>query len=153
MAKYSNNSTDYEVHKLFSEDNAEATRTQDTSMDVNTGEVGDNRGDNFVRTCEANTLVNVALTARIEMLEAENSKLQKSIDVSKLKPCLHIAHDDKLMRLYTGFISYMVLVNFFTFWGEFSYWEGRKDQARKQHRKSLKPIFYSCKTEAGFASM
>ena len=42
--------TDYEVHKLFSEDTGETT-TQDISMNVNTGEVGDNRGDNSVRTC------------------------------------------------------------------------------------------------------
>ena len=40
---------DYEVHKLFSEDTGETT-TEDISVDVNTGEVGDNRGDNFVRT-------------------------------------------------------------------------------------------------------
>ena len=65
---------DYEVHELFSEDTGETT-TQDKSMDVNTGEVDDNRGDNSVRTCEVNTLVDVALTARIEMLEAENRRL------------------------------------------------------------------------------
>ena len=53
--------TDYEVHKLFSEGTGE-TITQDISMDVNTGEVDDNRGDNSVRTCEVNTLVNVDLT-------------------------------------------------------------------------------------------
>ena len=66
----------YEVHELFSKDNEETTQTQDTSMDVSTGEVGDNRGDNSIRTCEVSTLVNMALIACIEMLEAENSKLQ-----------------------------------------------------------------------------
>ena len=112
--------TDYEVHELFSEDTGETT-AQDKSMDVNTGEVDDNRGDNSVKTCEVNTLVSVALTAHIEMLEAENRRLHKSIGASKLKPFLqieHIAHDDKLVRLYTGFISYMVLINFSTFWDQ-----------------------------------
>ena len=56
--------TDYEVHELFSEDNEETTQTQDSSMDVSIGEVSDNKGDNFIRTCEVNTLVNVALTAQ-----------------------------------------------------------------------------------------
>ena len=107
-------------------------------MDVNTGEVG----DNSIRTCEVYTLVNVALTARIEMLEAENSKLQKSIDASKLKPRLQ---SDKLVRLYTGFILYMVLKNFFTFLGpavnKLSYWGGRKEQAHKRHRMTkLSPL-------------
>ena len=48
-------------------------------MDMNTGEVGDNRGDNSVRTCVVNTLVNVAIVAWIEMLEGENRTLHKSI--------------------------------------------------------------------------
>ena len=80
----------------------------------------------------------MALTACIEMLEAENRRLHKSTDALKLKPCLrieHIAHDDKLVKLYTGFISYMVLINFFTFLGpavnELSYWGGKKEQAHK----------------------
>ena len=63
----------------------------------------------------------MALTARIEMLEAENHRLHKSISASKDKPCLrieHIAGDDKLVRPYTRFISYMVLIKFFTFWDQ-----------------------------------
>ena len=135
------------MHELFSEDTGETT-AQDKSMDVNTGEVDDNRGDNSVKTCEVNTLVSVALTARVEMLEAENRRLHKSTDPSKIKPCLqieNIAHDDKLVRLYTGFISYMVLINFFTFLGpalnELSYWGGRKEQAHKRHRMTkLNPL-------------
>ena len=43
--------------------------TQDTFKDINTGEVGDNRGDDSFRTCEVNTLINVAITAGIAMLE------------------------------------------------------------------------------------
>ena len=65
-------------------------------MDINTGEVGDNRGDNSVRTCEVNTLVNVAIMAHIEMPEARNRRVDKYIDASKLNPSLqikHIAHD------------------------------------------------------------
>ena len=66
----------------------------------------------------------------------------------KLKPYLqiaHIAHDDKLVRLYTGFTSYMVHINFFTFLGpavnELSYWGGRKEQTRKRHRMTkLNPL-------------
>ena len=83
------------MHQLFSKDTGE-TSTQDTFMGINTGEVGDNRGDNSVRTCEINTLVNVAIMAHIEMPEARNRRVDKSIDASKLNPSLqieHIAHD------------------------------------------------------------
>ena len=65
-------------------------------MDINTGEVGDNRGGISVRTCEVNTLVNVAIMAHIEMPEERNRRVDKFIDASKLKPSLqieHIAHD------------------------------------------------------------
>ena len=55
------------MHQLFNKDTGEPT-TQDTFMDINTGEVGDNRGDNSFRNCEVNTLVNVAIMARIAML-------------------------------------------------------------------------------------
>ena len=134
--------TDYEVHELFSEETAQL---QDTTMYVSSREVGDNEGEN---SSGVNTLISVALTARIEMLEAENKRLQKSIESSKIKPCLrieHIAHDDKLVKLYTGFISYMVFINFFNFLGpavnELSYWGGRKEKAHKRHRMSkLNPL-------------
>ena len=56
------------MHQLFSKVTGEPT-TQDTFMDINTGEVGDNRGDNSFRNCEVITqLVNVAIMARIAML-------------------------------------------------------------------------------------
>ena len=52
---------------------------------------------------------------------------------------------DELVRLYIGFISYMVLITFFTILGpavnELSYWGGRKEQAHKQHRiTKLSPL-------------
>ena len=53
---------------------------------------------------------------------------------------------DKLVRLYIGFISYMVLITFFTILGpainELSYWGGRTEQAHKQHRMTkLSPLY------------
>lgn len=45
-------------------------------------------GDNSIANPEVDTLISVALTARIEMLEAENQRLQKSINASNDKPCL-----------------------------------------------------------------
>ena len=87
--------THYKVHQLFSKDTGE-TSTQDIFMGINTGEVGDNRGDNSVRICEVNILISVAITVHIEMLEAENRRVDKSINASKFKPSLqieHIAHD------------------------------------------------------------
>ena len=103
--------TDYEVHEFFSEDPSEVAEVSAQIRDKPTSH-------NIPEP--VGTFISVALTARIEVLEAENQRLHKSINASKDKPCLrieHIAGDDKLVRLYTGFISYMILINFFHFFG------------------------------------
>lgn len=60
--------------------------------------------------------VNAAVMARIEMLEHENTRLKHLLDTASKKPFRleDIAHDDRLVRAYTGFPSYEVLLNF---WG------------------------------------
>ena len=89
---------------------------------------------------DSEILVNTALMARIEMLEGENHSLKQKL-TSKPKPSLRIediAHDDKLVRLYTGFISYIVLTSFYKFLGpavdELCYWGRRKEAAHKRKR-------------------
>ena len=131
--------TDYEVHELFSKDPSKVTESL--------AQISDNPTSYNIPE-PVDRLISVVLTARIEILEAENQRLHKSINASKDRPCLrieHIAGDNKLVRLYTGFISYMVLINFFTFLGpavnELSYWGGRKEKSDKRHRMTkLNPL-------------
>ena len=83
-------------------------------------------------SCES-VLVDRALLARIEMLEAENSRLQKKKS-EKHKFCIEdIEHYDKLVRFYTGFVSYALFLAFFEFLGpavdHLNYW-GSKEGVR-----------------------
>lgn len=90
-------------------------------------------------------LVNRALLARIEMLEAENMRLKEG--ESKEKKYFRIEdiqHDDKLVSLYTGFVSYVVFSSFYDFLGpatgHLNYW-GSKEGSRVRKRKhKLNPI-------------
>ena len=64
-------------------------------------------------------VINTALVARIEVLEAENQKLKAQIESAKPMHFRleNIMNNDALVRFYTGFISYDVLVAFFAFLG------------------------------------
>ena len=81
-------------------------------------------------------LVDRALLARIEMLEAENSRLQKKSEKHYFR-VEDIQRDDKLVWFYTGFVSYALVLAFFEFLGPAVnhpiYW-GSKEGARQQHR-------------------
>ena len=95
---------------------------------------------------QTEVLVNTALLARIEYLEAENDRLKKegsSAESARTHFRIEqIKHDDSLIKFYTGFISYRILLAFFTFLGpvvhKLNYWGSKKhqgSQVRKRHRK------------------
>ena len=81
-------------------------------------------------------LVNVALLARIEALETENASLKLLHKVNHFR-VEDIQHSDKLVRFYTGFVSFMVFLAFFEFLGpvveHLNYW-GSKEGVRQRHR-------------------
>ena len=60
-------------------------------------------------------LINRALLARVELLEAENIQLKAEIQqrVRSQFRLEDVQHDDKLVRFYTGFISISVFLAFF----------------------------------------
>jgi len=62
-----------------------------------------------------------ALLARVEVLESENQQLKVKLQmVSSERRGFRvedIAHDDNLVRMYTGFSSYVILLAFFEFLG------------------------------------
>lgn len=63
--------------------------------------------------------VNTALLAHIEFLEQENMSLKHCLETATQKPFRieDIAHDDRLVRTYTGFPSYVLLLAFYAFLG------------------------------------
>lgn len=83
-------------------------------------------------------LVDTALLSRIQVSEAEIEHLK-----FQQRPSVHfrlenIQHDDTLVRFYTGFKSFMVLLAFFDFLGpvveHLNYW-GTKEGVRQRSRK------------------
>ena len=61
---------------------------------------------------DTEVLVNTALLARVEALEAENSRLKRDLDKCENKRQYfrleEVKHDDTLIRFHTGFVSYAV---------------------------------------------
>ena len=92
-------------------------------------------------------LVNTALLARIEALEAENSHFKKMDGMEQRQKHFRleqVKHDDKLIRFYTGFVSYAVFLSFFNFLGpavnELRY-RGEKEGKGLRHRvRKLDPL-------------
>ena len=61
---------------------------------------------------QTDVLVNTALLSRIEILEAENACLKKQKPSTPVHFKIeHIQHDDRLVRFYTGFVSYAVFIS------------------------------------------
>ena len=123
--------SDHQVHELYSDSDSLASEAFSASAAVTRTEPS-----------SSTVTVNTALLARVEFLEAENQQLKEKVKQLSLKRktfCIkHIAHDDKLVRFYTGFCSYMVLLAFFEFLepsvNELNYW-GRKKKPREQKRR------------------
>eukprot|EP00731_Ephydatia_muelleri_P026308 Em0018g408a len=80
-------------------------------------------------------LVNAALLARIEYLEAQNTSRNECPPTFRID---QVKHDDRLVRFYTGFITYRIFLAFFNFLGpvvnNLQYW-GSKEGARVRNRK------------------
>lgn len=100
------------------------------------------------RRNETEVVINTALVARIEALEAEKRTLAKKLFNQKPKQfCLQeIADNDKLIKFYTGFDSYDTLMSFFGFLGDavhnLQYW-GSKPSSKsspKRRKHKLDPL-------------
>ena len=87
-------------------------------------------------------MVNTALVARIEALQAEARTLRSKL--SKTKP-LHfrlenMGHSDSLVAFYTGFQSYDLLLAFYEFLGpsvnKLTYWGGKNESGNRRKIKT-----------------
>ena len=115
-----------------------------SSSDYSVHELPDPESDgSFTRTSDVDNtkvLVDKALLSRIELLEAENTHLRAELQCQQ--PSFFriesIAEDDMLVKFYTGFTSYTILLAFFQFLGpavnNLTYW----DTERKEKRRRMK---------------
>ena len=84
--------------------------------------------------------MNTALLATTEALEADNTQL-KSQSKKRQFRIEDIKHDDRLLRFYTGFVSYAAFLAFFEFLGpvvdHFNYWGSKYDIHTRQRSRKL----------------
>ena len=88
-------------------------------------------------------LLNTALLARIEYLEAENDRLKASLSKPQYLRIEQVQHDDHLFCFYTGFTSFAIFIAFFEFLGpvvhKLNYWVSREQPHQWQYSRKLDP--------------
>ena len=95
--------------------------------------------------CETDAVVSTALLARIEYLEAENASLKKATTspVHIHFSVEQIKHDDRLVRFYTGFVTYNIFLAFFNFLGpvvnKLNYWGSKQSSRIRNVSRKLNP--------------
>jgi len=120
----------FEIGESSSTDSQSACiKSPESSQDKTTGK----------QTQEPDPVIYAALLAKIELLEAENSKLKKQGEI--FFRIENIMCDDKLIRFYTGFCSYKTFEAFFEFLGpakdELNYWGTKESQGKKRSKKMI----------------
>ena len=99
----------------------------------------------YASSSERDTVVDRALIARIEFLEAENESLKKNQRITSPHFRIElIQHDDRLVHFYTGFISFAVYLAFFDFLGEvvyhLNYWGSKAGSRTRKRVQKLNPM-------------
>ena len=93
---------------------------------------------------QTEVLVNTALLARIEYLESENARLKKECSPTTTHFRIEqVKHDDRLVRFYTGFITYHIFLAFFNFLGpvvhKLNYWGSKEGSRVRNRQRKLDP--------------
>ena len=85
-------------------------------------------------------LLNTALLARIEYLEAENDRLKASLSKPQYFRIEQVQHDDHLFPFYTGFTSFAILLEFLgPFVHKLNYWGSREKPHQRLYSRKLDP--------------
>ena len=89
-------------------------------------------------------LVNTALLAHIEFLEADCTRLQKSDRKQQHFGIDKIKHDDHLISFYTGLPSFAIFLSFYHFLGpvvdKLQYWGSKSSTKKRQRARKLTPM-------------
>lgn len=89
-------------------------------------------------------MVNIALLARIEFLEAENTLLKASPSKPQYFRIAQIQHNDPHFHFYTGFTSNAIFLAFFEFLGPvvlgLNYWGLKEQPHQRRHIYKLDPM-------------
>ena len=129
----------------------ECTTTDEDSLIVSAGEqLLSDYSVHELPGCDegSDKVIDTALTTRIELLESEIQKIKtKSTghNESRFFRLEQVAGNDSLIRFYTGFISYALLVTFFDFLGpaahRLCYWgDSERKTSRRRRIKKLDPL-------------
>ena len=131
--------SNYQVHELPTDD----------SMSMSTASVSTvspfSSVSKYNSDSDTNVLVNKALLSRIEYLEAENKKLKVQPRVERTTLRVEdIAGDDSLVKLYTGFSTYSVFIEFYAFLGpsvnELTYWGDKETGGIRRRQRKITPL-------------
>ena len=76
-------------------------------------------------------LLNTALLARIDYLEAENDCLKASLSKPQYFRIERVKHDNYFFHFYIGFTSFVIFLAFFEFLGPVNYWESREQPRQR----------------------
>ena len=93
---------------------------------------------------QTEVLANTTLLARIEYLESENTRLKKECLPTTTDFMIEqVKHDNRLVRFYTGFITYHIFLAFFNFLGpvvhKLNYWGSKEGSRVRNCRRKLDP--------------
>ena len=144
--------TEYQVHELPSDSGDCLSDSFSTSISGLPSEISsqfDSVSTSMLSTeiepSNTEVLVNTALLARIESLEAENNTLRLAQVKTSKNFCLEqIQGDDGLFRFYTGFPSFEIFLAFFEFLGpvvhELNYWGSKQRSLQRHYECKLNPI-------------
>lgn len=95
---------------------------------------------------ETEVIINTALVARIDALQVENKTLKDALSNQKSRyfRLQDIADNNKLVRFYTGFESYDLLIAFYEFLGDavnnLRYWGTKPPKGPKKRKMKLDPL-------------
>ena len=86
----------------------------------------------------------LVLLARIEYLESENARLKKeSLPTTTHFRIEQVKHDDRMVRFYTGFVTYHIFLAFFNSLGtvvhKLNYWGSKEGSCVQNRKRKLDP--------------
>lgn len=132
--------TCFQVHELPTDDSISVSNVSVSTVSPFSSVSNENTSS------DTSVLVDKALLSRIEYLEAENKSLRSKSKAVEDVPfrAESINDNDQLFKLYTGFPTYSVFFEFFSFLGpsvnELTYWGDKESAGVRRRQRKLSPL-------------